>query len=572
MMNALPRILAATFCFLTVALAAVPSHAQRVPRAGFVGVDGTRMTLNGGDFYFAGANSYSLLYSERDAEEEFRVAKSLGLNAIRMWGFWNGDDPQPVLDAQGRVIQEPVPGTDVWGRHVLQPSPGIYNEEGFLKFDYAIYLANAHGMKLIIPLLNEWSEFGGLDQLLRWAGVEFPPLPEGHYASETVVKDMRGLFFTNERAQQIYLDYVTYVLNRVNTYTGVAYKDDPAIMIWEVMNEPRFGPWLGDQSAELVRNFLERGAKHIKSIDQNHLVATGEEGFFFLEETATGRTSYPWYAATGEGVSFVMNSSIPEIDVLTIHGWPFQWSLIGEYPDLSTFMPEWIAEHARVAEELGKPLYLGEFGFQILRRPGTGSDVPDRDRIYEKTFEAAMEHDLAGTLYWNITGSHNPDEAVYKGPLERFSLQQGVFNDEVVPHDLDFRFDVYCPEDVTTCSLIENYARHTVARVENPDPPFERSCLAPWESCGGECVLTASHPLHCGACGVVCADAEVCEAGKCTAVNAMNGASGDEFETVGCAMGARPSTGTHGSPWPWIALAGFIAERLLRRRRRITGS
>jgi hypothetical protein len=37
-------------------------------------------------------------------------------------------------------------------------------------------------------------------------------------------------------------DHIKTVINRVNTISGVAYKDDPTIMTWELSNEPQDPP------------------------------------------------------------------------------------------------------------------------------------------------------------------------------------------------------------------------------------------------------------------------------------------------------------------------------------------
>ena len=79
-----------------------------------------------------------------------------------------------------------------------------------------------HGIKLIIPLTNNWNDFGGMDQYVRWA--------DGQYHDD---------FYTDPVIRGWYKDWITHVLNRVNTLTGVAYKDDPTVMAWELGNEPR---------------------------------------------------------------------------------------------------------------------------------------------------------------------------------------------------------------------------------------------------------------------------------------------------------------------------------------------
>lgn len=569
-----PCLLSATSLLTTVALAS-PTMAQsgELPEdyGGFVSVEGTELRLNGGKFAFSGANSYAMLYSEEQAEEQMRIARDLGLNTIRMWGFWDGD--KPTLDQNGNVIEDAPGGTDQWGRAVLQSAPREYNEAGFLKLDHAIYLAHIYGMKLIIPLLNEWDEFGGLKQYLKWAELEVPEEKEGFYTNEEAIKAQRYQFFESQVARDIYLDYVQQVLTRVNSITGVAYKDDPAIMIWEVMNEPRFGPWLEDPTAETVRDFLKESAEFIKSIDDNHLVGTGEEGFLTEEDIAgTSLRGYAWTAAAGEGSSFRLNSEIEAIDVLTFHGWPFNWAMAADayIGRIEEFMPEWIEEHAKIAQEVGKPLYLGEFGWQILRREG--SDVAERDAIMRPAYLAAKEHNLAGIAYWHITESHTPSESRYEGEMERTVLDSAIYNDTVVPHDQEFRFDIYCPEDESTCDLIKEFTADVTALVEVPDPPFTGICLETSRVCADACVNLDRDRQHCGECGNVCSANETCRAGSCIQITGSRqwGEESTPYDTEASCSATSPGRKS-GSSWLFslapLLLLGASRHIGIRRRR-----
>ncbi|MBN2340464.1 MAG: cellulase family glycosylhydrolase [Deltaproteobacteria bacterium] len=558
--NVLQILISACLFIFSAAASAAPE--------GFVTAEGTRLKLNGEDFYFSGANTYSMLYSELDAEEQMQIAEDLGLNALRIWGFWNGEDLNPQIE-DGRVVRPGTPDTDIWGHYVLQSRPRVYPEQAWRRLDYAIYLANIYGIKLIIPMLNEWPEFGGLDTMMNWA----TDLPEaeaeliadlvanrknlGNNEYENAVKQMRYLFWESQDCRNIYFDYVRRMLNRVNMYTGVAYKDDPAIMIWEVMNEPRFGPWGGDPSARVIHDFLKESSELIKSIDPHHLVGTGEEGFFRPGEVNNLRTTYPWTGANGEGVSWVLNSQIETIDVLSFHSWPFQWSLWdqsqtdggdfdarGEYPDLTDFGPEWVQGHIDAINnpefDIAKPIYLGEFGYQILRQdetdPEARSTVSYRNELMRKTYEAVMHEDVAGVAYWSMTASHDVDYVTYKGPIERNNLLQAYFTDDATPHDLDFYFDIFCPEDVTTCAMIEEFTAQKIANNVN-NPPFVEPCLEPKTQCGNEgdmetCVFLDTHPDHCGACNNVCAATQACSFGECIALSDLQ--ADDEEGDVEC--------------------------------------
>ena len=61
-----------------------------------------------------------------------------------------------------------------------------------------------------------------MDQYVRWRG--------GTHHDQ---------FYTDPVIRGWYKDWISHVLNRTNTLTGVKYKDDPTVMLWELGNEPR---------------------------------------------------------------------------------------------------------------------------------------------------------------------------------------------------------------------------------------------------------------------------------------------------------------------------------------------
>lgn len=63
-------------------------------------------------------------------------------------------------------------------------------------------------------------------------------------------------------------------------------------------------------------------AGHVKSIDGNHLLEIGLEGFY--GETVPERLKYnPREQVVG--TDFISNNQLPEIDFATIHIYPEQW-------------------------------------------------------------------------------------------------------------------------------------------------------------------------------------------------------------------------------------------------------
>lgn len=307
-------------CAIVFAMAATAERAG-ADNVGFVSRQGSQFELNGKTYYFSHANQYYLFYkSQTMVDEVFSDASGLGLNVMRTWASSEG----------------------VWNNgFCFQPSPGVYDENTFRKLDYVIYKANQQGIRLILPFVDNWNSFGGIDKYVEWS-----PTANSH-----------DDFYTDATCKQWYKNYVSAVLNRVNTYTGVAYKNDPTIAIWELANEPRCE---SDTSGNKLQAWIDEMGAYIKSIDPIHLVSTGSEGWY--KRTGTSDWKYSGF----EGVDFIRNHQSPFIDVCSFHMYPNDWGM--NEADALT----WIQEHVTDAHQtVGKPVYGGEFAWEVIRSGGS---------------------------------------------------------------------------------------------------------------------------------------------------------------------------------------------------------
>jgi mannan endo-1,4-beta-mannosidase len=249
-----------------------------------------------------------------------------------------------------------------------------------------------------------------MNQYVRWRNGLLPrpgkaPGEEGVSAQGSVVFGARGAsyrvlpvaggrhddFYTDPLISEWFRAYCAMLARRVNTHTGVAYRDEPAILGWELANEPRSS----DPSGEVIARWLEETGSFLRTVDPAHLVGSGEEGFDVSPEGyAASASLFPAWAFDGNaGISFRRNVSIPSLDFASVHLYSDSW---GAPPSGGN---SWIADHARIALAGGKPLLLGEFG----ARRG------ERSLLFESWLTAALLEGTSGALAWQLLAESQAD-------------------------------------------------------------------------------------------------------------------------------------------------------------------
>ncbi len=368
--------------------------------SGFVKTKGTQFTLDGKPFYFQGTNFYRVAmdkqFSEVELNDIFSQYSKNNITVVRFWGFscdtpeqWKKDGIQPGFYSNN-------------GSKPMLDANGKVNEEALVAMDKALDAARKNGVKIILPLVNFEHEYCGME----WWNYVYGNKGETKHG-----------FFCNEKVISAYRKHVAMILRRKNTVNGRIYSEDPTIMAIELANEPHTKDGYEtsgkvDESCKskingkpgiMVYNWLRDTSEYIRSLDKNHLLCSGEEGYRVQGDVA----KHSWQHNGLKGVGFEYNVSLPNLDFATVHLYPDN----AEVPTTdfdSWYVDNVVKDRAALAHTAGKPIVLEETGFSEFRDDGSSQMNkykrmgyhPSRPYWLEKMFSAANEANYAGTMVW----------------------------------------------------------------------------------------------------------------------------------------------------------------------------
>ncbi|MFI5349381.1 MAG: cellulase family glycosylhydrolase [Elusimicrobiota bacterium] len=423
----------------TIALLALAACLGSPPaRAGdaFVTVSSAGFRLEGRPYHFVGANLWYAMNlgapgpggDRKRLRRELDRLKALGVDNLRVVGLSEGPDGSPWRMAPA-----------------AQNDPGVLDEDLMRGLDFALVEMGKRGQKAVIVLNNFWPWSGGMAQYLAWDGrgpIPYPPPAAG--GDWAVYQKFTAAFYSDPAAMAASRRAIAALVGRRNTVNGRHYADDPAIMSWELANEPR-----GDAQANAFNDWIDATARFVKSLDRRHLVTTGCEG----------DTARP----VENGLDFARNHSSSAVDYATIHVWPQNWEWYDPARSTSTYPAAleraraYLRSHFDRARALGKPLVVEEFG--LARDGGTydpAARTTARDGFFSALFEeayrsAAAGGPVAGVAFWAWAG-----EGRAPRPGAAWKAGDPWIGDP--PHEFQGWYSVY-DKDAGTAAVIARWAR-----------------------------------------------------------------------------------------------------------------
>lgn len=212
-----------------------------------------------------------------EMESYFKDMSQMGVTVFRSWGV-------TVADGSGSY-------------EALITGENKYNETAFRRIDKMLELCNRYGLRVILCLVKENKYWGGTSA--------FAALHGG------------GNYYTDADVREAFRKLLSDFANRINYYTGVAYKDDKAILAWEFGNEV--------PNNEVA--WIDEMATYMKRIDPNHLIvdprrANGVEQMATIVDDVLNRCKnvdfvktrqYPNYRGTVDELWGICKGKLPLI-------------------------------------------------------------------------------------------------------------------------------------------------------------------------------------------------------------------------------------------------------------------
>ncbi|KAG4192033.1 hypothetical protein ERO13_A07G132750v2, partial [Gossypium hirsutum] len=261
---------------------------------------------------------------------DYSTRNKTGLNVARIWAFDDGDHKP------------------------LQSSPGSYNEEVFKGLDFVIAKAQKLGIYMILRKAK----------YVEWANQHY------HNINPNIRNLTEDDFFIDSLTKKYYKNHVKAVLTRNNTITRVVYKDDPTILAWELMSEPRCPS--------------DPTGSNLQSIDNKHLLEIRLEGFYRESRQYLGNIS----------IFVFLQSPLPSTNKT-------------EAEQLA-FVDKWIESHVLDSNAvLEKPIVISEFG-KSYKLEGYNLDKRNKysQKIYDDVYNSAkLGGPFVGGLFWQLMTS-----------------------------------------------------------------------------------------------------------------------------------------------------------------------
>lgn len=262
----------------------------------------------------------------------------------------------------------------------IEPSRNIFNDYAFSSADYAIYAAGKYHMHYILPLSDGGYYFDGGEHVFTdWLGLTNP----GTRYTNAQISD---IFTHNATATDDYKYFIFHVLNHVNPYTGLAYKNDPTIMAWEIGNEMNYQNSTPTSSTWSNPTWEENIAKYIKAIAPHQLVSDGN--IFYLLGNASQNIL-----------------SLPDVDMYSDHFYPVNLTKL--------------REDATDVSNAGKVYWVGEY--DALQATG-GPDLSTIINVLDTTPE------ISGDIFFQLHGSDfsGGDKFTIQYPGQNTKTQQAI--------------------------------------------------------------------------------------------------------------------------------------------------
>lgn len=324
----------------------------------FVTVRGTEFYLEGEPFRFLGANT-RLVHGDQErgmVAEALQHAQAHGIRVIRQWAI-------------GECENDSVANHHPVQKYYFQAGPNNWVEESFVQLDSVLAAASRLDLKVMITLINNWQDYGGMPMYLKWRGLQ----------GDSLITAQHDSFFTDPQIETWVKGFIHKLVTRQNTVTGKLYRDDPTIFSWELANEARVRL---DKYPEMI-DWTRRMAEYVKQLDPHHLVSIS----LVLVDNRLER----------DHIKNVFRLSA--LDYVDLHMYPAEhwWeNMLSEKNSLLQLVDDYTQTAHYV---LRKPLVIGEFGF----RRGERWLEQSREQLFAAIFDQSLKNGVAGVMVWSYS-------------------------------------------------------------------------------------------------------------------------------------------------------------------------